>query len=73
MGLAVRLTNLWVYLQAVLVAAVPTPLAATAQTWLQTHGRLAVLRALWLAAILARYHLINSLAFPFPVVTSPKL
>ncbi|MBI3965245.1 MAG: hypothetical protein HY329_06390 [Chloroflexi bacterium] len=73
MGLAVLLTNLWVYLHATLVAAVPASLAAPAQSWLQTHCRLAVLRALWLEAIVARYHLINSLAFPFPVVATPKL
>jgi hypothetical protein len=72
-GLACLLTNLWVVLQATLVAAVPPALRAAARDWISTHARLATVRALLFAAIADRYQIIHALAFPFPLAAPPKL
>ena len=72
-ALACLLTNLWVVLQAALVAAAPPALRAAAQQWVGSHVRLATFRALLFAAIAARYQIIQALTFPFPLLTLPEL
>lgn len=71
--LARLLTNLWLVLQAAVMAVVPAALRAATQKWVKTHVRLATLRALLFAAIADRCQIIHVVALPFPLMSLPEL
>jgi hypothetical protein len=64
------LTNLWVWLQATLLAHTPRAERAAARTWLEQTFRLDRLRALLLEASKARYQVHTALAYPFRLLPS---
>lgn len=72
-GIALLLTNLWVWLKAHLLAQTARRERPAARTWLDTALRLDRFCDLLLEALIARYGSHNSLAYPFTLSMPLKL
>jgi len=72
-GIACLVTNLWLYLKAVLVASTPWGLRAIGRRWLDAAFRLDRLCDLLLEAIKARYQAHTALRYPFRLAAPLKL